>query len=186
MRLYTTFVVTDPNARTPRSGYENRVPRSTEDFVRYFQNSELGRRNKDSIRAYLEEFDMGEYVLPSSIVTSGGSTSTSGAASSSSSARNSVLTEKERQNASTNVTSNWNCKRNSDNPRLSSGALTFAETVSRLLFPFMVTFLLVFLVIFEYVLGAFAELTRFAGKYTEGQNAPVHVSDICLPSALRF
>lgn len=30
-------------------------------------------------------------------------------------------------------------------------ALTFAETVSRLLFPFMVTFLLVFLVIFEYV-----------------------------------
>jgi sterol O-acyltransferase len=38
--------------------------------------------------------------------------------------------------------------------------LVVAETVGRLLFPFMITFLLVFLVIFEYVLGAFAELTR--------------------------
>ncbi|EMD00600.1 hypothetical protein BAUCODRAFT_61588 [Baudoinia panamericana UAMH 10762] len=44
------------------------------------------------------------------------------------------------------------------------GSLIFAETVSRLLFPFMVTFLLVFLVIFEYVLGAFAEITRFADR----------------------
>jgi sterol O-acyltransferase len=42
--------------------------------------------------------------------------------------------------------------------------LVFAETVSHLLFPFMVTFLLVFLVIFEYVLGAFAEITRFADR----------------------
>lgn len=39
------------------------------------------------------------------------------------------------------------------------GGLVFAETVSRLLFPFMVAFLLVFLVIFEYLLGAFAEIT---------------------------
>ncbi|KAH8719206.1 MBOAT, membrane-bound O-acyltransferase family-domain-containing protein [Phaeosphaeriaceae sp. PMI808] len=50
----------------------------------------------------------------------------------------------------------------------SHGALDFAlivsETVGRLLFPFMITFLLVFLVIFEYVLGAFAELTRFADR----------------------
>jgi sterol O-acyltransferase len=38
--------------------------------------------------------------------------------------------------------------------------LIVAETVGRLLFPFMITFLLVFLVIFEYILGAFAELTR--------------------------
>ncbi|KAH3909228.1 O-acyltransferase [Parastagonospora nodorum] len=48
------------------------------------------------------------------------------------------------------------------------GALDFtlivAETVGRLLFPFMITFLLVFLVIFEYVLGAFAELTCFADR----------------------
>jgi sterol O-acyltransferase len=42
--------------------------------------------------------------------------------------------------------------------------LIFAETVSQLLFPFMVTFLLVFLVIFEYVLGAFAEITRFGDR----------------------
>ena len=48
---------------------------------------------------------------------------------------------------------------------LSDGALIMAETVSRLLFPFMVIFLLVFLVIFEYVLGAFAELTRFADRH---------------------
>ncbi|KAF1350971.1 sterol O-acyltransferase 1 [Delphinella strobiligena] len=44
------------------------------------------------------------------------------------------------------------------------GALVFAETVSWLLFPFMVAFLLVFLVIFEYILGAFAEITCFADR----------------------
>ncbi|KAF2183167.1 hypothetical protein K469DRAFT_711120 [Zopfia rhizophila CBS 207.26] len=42
--------------------------------------------------------------------------------------------------------------------------LIMGETIGRLLFPFMVTFLLVFLVIFEYLLGAFAELTRFADR----------------------
>ncbi|TLS25855.1 hypothetical protein PpBr36_07254 [Pyricularia pennisetigena] len=42
--------------------------------------------------------------------------------------------------------------------------LILCETVSWLLFPFMVTFLLVFLVIFEYVLGACAEITRFADR----------------------
>ena len=50
------------------------------------------------------------------------------------------------------------------NKTLQDGALIFGETVSRLLFPFMVIFLLVFLVIFEYVLGAFAEITRFADR----------------------
>ncbi|KAJ6119999.1 Sterol O-acyltransferase [Penicillium sp. IBT 18751x] len=44
-------------------------------------------------------------------------------------------------------------------------ALILAETISMLLFPFMITFLLVFLVIFEYILGAFAELTRFADRH---------------------
>ncbi|KXG45224.1 Sterol O-acyltransferase, ACAT/DAG/ARE types [Penicillium griseofulvum] len=44
-------------------------------------------------------------------------------------------------------------------------ALVLAETISMLLFPFMIIFLLVFLVIFEYVLGAFAELTRFADRH---------------------
>ena len=43
--------------------------------------------------------------------------------------------------------------------------LILAETISMLLFPFMVTFLLVFLVIFEYVLGAFAEITCFADRH---------------------
>lgn len=47
---------------------------------------------------------------------------------------------------------------------LQEGALIFAETVSKLLFPFMVTFLLVFLSIFEYVTGAFAEITCFADR----------------------
>lgn len=43
-------------------------------------------------------------------------------------------------------------------------ALILAETISMLLFPFMMAFLLVFLVIFEYILGAFAEITRFADR----------------------
>ncbi|RYP14206.1 hypothetical protein DL765_006526 [Monosporascus sp. GIB2] len=43
--------------------------------------------------------------------------------------------------------------------------MILAETMSWLLFPFMLTFLLVFLVIFEYVLGAFAEITRFADRH---------------------
>ncbi|KAK4044890.1 hypothetical protein C8A01DRAFT_42495 [Parachaetomium inaequale] len=43
--------------------------------------------------------------------------------------------------------------------------LILAETISWLLFPFMLIFLLVFLVIFEYVLGACAEITRFADRH---------------------
>ncbi|KAK5682286.1 Sterol O-acyltransferase 2 (Sterol-ester synthase 2) [Elasticomyces elasticus] len=50
------------------------------------------------------------------------------------------------------------------NSHWTDGALIFAETVSSLLFPFTIIFLLVFLVIFEYVLGAFAEITRFADR----------------------
>ncbi|KAI1330095.1 MBOAT-domain-containing protein [Xylariaceae sp. FL0255] len=44
-------------------------------------------------------------------------------------------------------------------------SLILAESVSWLLFPFMLTLLLVFLVIFEYVLGTFAEITRFADRH---------------------
>ncbi|EAU36297.1 conserved hypothetical protein [Aspergillus terreus NIH2624] len=44
-------------------------------------------------------------------------------------------------------------------------ALILAETISMLLFPFTITFLLVFLVIFEYLLGAFAEITCFADRH---------------------
>lgn len=47
----------------------------------------------------------------------------------------------------------------------SDKALILAETVSMLMFPFLVTFLLVFLVIFEYVLGAFGEITCFADRH---------------------
>ncbi|PHH60988.1 hypothetical protein CDD81_954 [Ophiocordyceps australis] len=43
--------------------------------------------------------------------------------------------------------------------------LILAESTSWLLFPFMLILLLVFLVIFEYVLGAFAEITRFADRH---------------------
>jgi sterol O-acyltransferase len=48
---------------------------------------------------------------------------------------------------------------------LSEIALVIAESISLLLTPFMITFLLVFLVIFEYVLGAFAEITCFADRH---------------------
>lgn len=48
---------------------------------------------------------------------------------------------------------------------VSEKALILAETISLLLFPFTICFLLVFLVIFEYVLGAFAEITRFADRH---------------------
>ncbi|KAH6720315.1 sterol o-acyltransferas-like protein [Leptodontidium sp. MPI-SDFR-AT-0119] len=47
----------------------------------------------------------------------------------------------------------------------SETALILAESISMLLFPFMITFLLVFLVIFEYVLGACAEITCFADRH---------------------
>ena len=43
--------------------------------------------------------------------------------------------------------------------------LILAETTSLLLYPFLVTFLLCFLLIFEYVLGAFAEITCFADRH---------------------
>lgn len=48
---------------------------------------------------------------------------------------------------------------------VSDKALILAEAISLLLFPFMVLFLLVFLVIWEYTLGAFAELTCFADRH---------------------
>ncbi|KFY39968.1 hypothetical protein V495_05670 [Pseudogymnoascus sp. VKM F-4514 (FW-929)] len=48
---------------------------------------------------------------------------------------------------------------------VSDTLLVLAETISQLLFPFMITFLLVFLVIFEYALGAFAEMTCFADRH---------------------
>lgn len=49
--------------------------------------------------------------------------------------------------------------------KYSDMGLILAETISDLLFPFMITFLLTFLVIFEYVLGAFAEISCFADRH---------------------
>lgn len=55
--------------------------------------------------------------------------------------------------------------RSASNPLTASETLLIlAETISWLLFPFMLTFLLVFLVIFEYVLGFSAEITRFGDR----------------------
>lgn len=50
-------------------------------------------------------------------------------------------------------------------PSAAETLLILAESISWLLFPFMLTFLLVFLVIFEYVLGACAEITRFGDRH---------------------
>lgn len=50
-------------------------------------------------------------------------------------------------------------------PAPSDTLLILLETISWLLFPFMLIFLLVFLVIFEYVLGAFAEITHFGDRH---------------------
>jgi sterol O-acyltransferase len=47
----------------------------------------------------------------------------------------------------------------------SDRGLIMAETISMLLFPFMVSILLVFLAIFEYALGALAEITCFADRH---------------------
>lgn len=54
----------------------------------------------------------------------------------------------------------------------SDRALILAETISRRLFPSMICFLLGFLVIFEYALNSFAELTGFADRrfYTDWSN----------------
>jgi sterol O-acyltransferase len=43
--------------------------------------------------------------------------------------------------------------------------LILSETISMLLFPFTVVFLLVFILIFEFLLGAFAEITCFADRH---------------------
>ncbi|KAK5938636.1 Sterol O-acyltransferase 2 (Sterol-ester synthase 2) [Knufia obscura] len=48
---------------------------------------------------------------------------------------------------------------------ISDKALILAESISLMLFPFMIEFLLTFLVIWEYALGAFAELSCFADRH---------------------
>lgn len=48
---------------------------------------------------------------------------------------------------------------------ISDKSLVLAESISVMLFPFMLEFLLTFLVIWEYALGAFAELSCFADRH---------------------
>ncbi|KAK5069714.1 Sterol O-acyltransferase 2 (Sterol-ester synthase 2) [Lithohypha guttulata] len=50
-------------------------------------------------------------------------------------------------------------------PGFSDKALILAESISLMLFPFMIEFLLTFLTIWEYALGAFAELSCFADRH---------------------
>lgn len=48
--------VTDPNARTAREGYENRVPRTADEFVEYYRQSNVWNTNEEDMDAYLNEF----------------------------------------------------------------------------------------------------------------------------------
>ena len=48
--------VTDPNARTPRKGYENRVPRTPDEFVEYYRKSDVWLINQEDMGSYLKEF----------------------------------------------------------------------------------------------------------------------------------
>lgn len=48
--------VTDPNARIVRKGYENRVPRTADEFAEYYSKSNVWQVNQDDMDAYLREF----------------------------------------------------------------------------------------------------------------------------------
>ena len=48
--------VTDPNARIAREGYENRVPRTADEFVDYYRKSNIWKINQEDMDAYLDEF----------------------------------------------------------------------------------------------------------------------------------
>ncbi|KAI8989100.1 pleiotropic drug resistance ABC transporter [Trametes punicea] len=47
--------VTDPNGRIVRKGYENKVPRTADEFVEYFRRSPIARQNEEDIAAYRAE-----------------------------------------------------------------------------------------------------------------------------------
>jgi len=47
--------VTDRLGRNPRSGWEDRVPRSPEEFSRYYVESDVGRHNLRAVESYLAE-----------------------------------------------------------------------------------------------------------------------------------
>lgn len=46
--------VTDPNGRIPRAGCTGQ-PRTADEFAQYFQNSEMGKRNREEYEAYMQE-----------------------------------------------------------------------------------------------------------------------------------
>ena len=48
--------VTDPNARIARAGYENRVPRTPDEFAEHYRNSNVWQVNQQDMTAYLREF----------------------------------------------------------------------------------------------------------------------------------
>jgi len=48
--------VTDPNAHIARAGYENRVPRTPDEFAEHYRNSNVWQVNQQDMTAYLHEF----------------------------------------------------------------------------------------------------------------------------------
>ena len=48
--------VTDPNARIVRSGYENLVPRTADEFVEHYRSSNVWQINQEDMDAYLRDF----------------------------------------------------------------------------------------------------------------------------------
>jgi len=47
--------VTDPNACIARAGYENRVPRTSDEFAEHCRNSNVWQVNQQDMTAYLRE-----------------------------------------------------------------------------------------------------------------------------------
>lgn len=49
-------LVTDPNGRIVRSGFENRAPRTAIDFAETYKESDIARLNREDMEAYRMEF----------------------------------------------------------------------------------------------------------------------------------
>ena len=47
--------VTDPNARIAREGYENRVPRTPDEFTEHYRQSNVWQINQEDMDAYLHD-----------------------------------------------------------------------------------------------------------------------------------
>lgn len=55
--------MTDPKGRFVREGYENRVPKTADEFAEYWRNSELGKKNaEDAARAIAGASDSSEHL----------------------------------------------------------------------------------------------------------------------------